>query len=41
MDYRQFLVLVVDDEPDILRAFTFNYGDDFEVLTAESGAQGL
>src|SRR5206468_2227027 len=33
--------LLVDDEPDILRAFTFNYGDDFEVLTAGSGAQGL
>ena len=41
MDYRQFLVLVVDDEPDILRAFAFNYGDDFQVLTAESGARGL
>src|SRR5882724_9607933 len=33
--------MLVDDEPDILRAFTFNYGDDFEVLTAGSGAQGL
>src|SRR5437762_3520911 len=32
---------MVDDEPDILRAFTFSYGDDFEVLTAGSGAQGL
>src|SRR2546429_8332686 len=32
---------MVDDERDILRAFTFNYGDDFEVLTAGSGAQGL
>jgi len=41
VDYRQFLVLVVDDEPDILRAFAFNYGDDFQVLTAESGARGL
>jgi len=41
VDYRQFLVLVVDDEPDILRAFAFNYGDDFQVLTAESGAHGL
>src|SRR5207244_908110 len=34
-------VLLVDDEPDILLAFTFNDGDDFEVLTAGSGAQGL
>jgi two-component system response regulator HupR/HoxA len=41
VDYRQFPVLLVDDEPDILRAFTYNYGDDFTVLTAESGAQGL
>ena len=41
VDYRQFPVLLVDDEPDILLAFTFNYGDDFEVLTAESGAQAL
>ena len=41
VDYRQFPIMLVDDEPDILRAFTFNYGDDFEVLTAGSGAQGL
>jgi two-component system response regulator HupR/HoxA len=41
VDYRQYPVLVVDDEPDILRSFTFNYGDDFQVLTAPSGAQGL
>ncbi len=41
VDYRQFPVLVVDDEPDILRSFTYNYGDEFEVLTAESGAGGL
>jgi two-component system response regulator HupR/HoxA len=41
LDYRQFPILVVDDEPDILRSFTFNYGDDFEIVTAGSGAQGL
>ena len=41
VDYREFPVLVVDDEPDILRSFAFNYGDEFEVLTAESGARGL
>ena len=40
-DYRRFPVVVVDDEPDILRAFTFNYGDEFALLTAESGAGGL
>jgi two-component system response regulator HupR/HoxA len=41
VDYREYPVLVVDDEPDILRSFTFNYGDDFQVMTAASGAQGL
>src|SRR5215468_6921132 len=41
IDYRQFPVLVVDDEPDILRSFRFNYEEDFDVLTAESGARGL
>ncbi len=41
VDYRRYPVLVVDDEPDILRSFTFNYGDDFDVVTASSGAQGL
>src|SRR5215468_2790867 len=40
-DYRQFPVLVVDDEPDILRSFRFNYDEDFDILTAESGARGL
>jgi len=41
LDYREFPVLVVDDEPDILQSFRFNYGEDFDVLTAESGARGL
>jgi two-component system response regulator HupR/HoxA len=41
VDYRQFPVLVVDDEPDILRAFSFNYGEEFDVLSAPSGARGL
>ncbi len=41
LDYRQFPVLVVDDEPDILRSFRFNYGEDFDVLTADSGPHGL
>ena len=40
-DYRQFPVLVVDDEPDILRSFRFNYEEDFDILTAESGTRGL
>jgi len=41
IDYRQFPVLVVDDEPDILSAFKFNYEDEFDIFTATSGAQGL
>jgi len=41
LDYRNYPILVVDDEPDILRAFRFNYDDEFEILTAESGAEGL
>ena len=41
VDYRKFPVLVVDDEPDILRSFSFNYGDDFDLLTAPSGSRGL
>ena len=41
VDYRRWPVLVVDDEPDILRSFTFNYGDDFAILTAPGGAQAL
>jgi two-component system response regulator HupR/HoxA len=41
VDYRRFPVLVVDDEPDILRSFSFNYGDDFDVVTADGGARAL
>ncbi|HLY37316.1 MAG TPA: sigma-54 dependent transcriptional regulator [Candidatus Binatia bacterium] len=41
VDYRRWPVLVVDDEPDILRSFSFNYGDDFVILTASGGAQAL
>ena len=41
LDYRRFPVLVVDDEADILRSFRFNYGDEFDILTAESGDEGL
>jgi DNA-binding NtrC family response regulator len=41
LDYRQYPLVVVDDEPDILSSFKFNYGDEFEVVTATSGAGGL
>jgi len=34
-------VLVVDDEPDNLDAFRFNFRDHFKLLTAVSGEQGL
>jgi two-component system, NtrC family, response regulator HupR/HoxA len=41
IDYRRFPLLVVDDEPDILRSFSFNYGDDFAIVTAGGGAEAL
>ena len=41
IDYRRWPVLLVDDEPDILRAFTFSYEDEFAILTAEGGARAL
>jgi len=41
LDFRATPVLVVDDEPDLLRAFRLSYEDDFAILTAESGARGL
>ena len=41
IEYRGFPILVVDDEPDILRNFELAYGDDFEILTAQDGQAGL
>ena len=41
LDFKKFPILIVDDEPDILRSFRFNYEDEFEILTAESGTEGL
>jgi two-component system response regulator HupR/HoxA len=41
LDYRRHPVVFVDDEPDILKLFRFSYGDEFEVVTAESGASAL
>jgi two-component system response regulator HupR/HoxA len=41
IDYRRFPVVVVDDEPDILRSFALSYGDEFDVHTADSGARSL
>jgi two-component system response regulator HupR/HoxA len=41
LDYRGFVVLFVDDEREILRAVEYAYGEDFIVLTADSGPQAL
>src|SRR5262245_27893755 len=41
LDYRRFPILVVDDEPSILSLFQHSYGDEFEVLTADSATHGL
>ena len=41
LDYRRFPVLLVDDEPDILRAFALSYQRDFEIFTADSGTRAL
>jgi DNA-binding NtrC family response regulator len=40
-DHRHLPILVVDDETDILQSFRFNYGDEFDISTAASGAEGL
>ena len=37
----RFPVLVVDDEPDNLDAFRFNFRKTFQVLTAGGGEEGL
>ena len=41
LDYREFPILVVDDEPEILRTFHFNYGREFAVLTAPGTEDAL
>jgi two-component system, NtrC family, response regulator HupR/HoxA len=41
VDYRAFPVLVVDDEPDILTSFRLAFRDEFEVICAGGGAEGL
>ena len=40
MDQTRFPILYVDDEPQNLVTFKYALGDSFEVLTAESGAEG-
>ncbi|MCA9668527.1 MAG: sigma-54-dependent Fis family transcriptional regulator [Myxococcales bacterium] len=41
IDFKRFPVLVVDDEPDNLSAFRFNFRRDFELTCAQSGAEAL
>ena len=41
LDYREFPVLYVDDEPGNLRIFELGFRRDFSVITAASGEEGL
>ena len=40
-DYKQFIVLLVDDEEPALRYFKRAFGDQFRILTATSADEGL
>ena len=41
IDYRAHPILVVDDEPEILRTFEFNFRREFTILTAENASAAL
>ena len=41
LDYREYPVLYVDDEPENLRIFELAFRREFSVVTAESGDEGL
>ncbi len=41
LDYREYPVLYVDDEPENLRIFELTFRREFSVVTAESGEEGL
>ncbi len=41
LDYREFPILYVDDEPENLRVFDLTFRREFAVLTAPSGEEGL
>lgn len=41
LDYREFPVLIVDDEPDILSSFRLAFRREFTVHCADGGAAGL
>ncbi|MDP3940194.1 MAG: sigma-54 dependent transcriptional regulator [Deltaproteobacteria bacterium] len=40
-DQERHTILFVDDEPDILKLIEYTLGNDYDVLTAQSGADGL
>jgi two-component system response regulator HupR/HoxA len=41
LDLKRYPVLAVDDEPNILETFRFNYDEDFTILTAGGGREAL
>ena len=41
VDYRQFPILYVDDEPENLRIFELTFRSEFEILTAADASSGL
>ena len=41
LDYREFPVLYVDDEPENLRIFELTFRREFSIVTADSGNEGL
>ena len=41
VDYRQFPILYVDDEPENLRIFELTFRSEFEILTAPDASSGL
>ena len=41
LDYKEFPILYVDDEPDNLRVFELAFKRDFKILTATSAEEGL
>jgi len=40
-DYREYPILLVDDEVENLQAFVLNYRDKFTIVTAQSGQEAL
>ncbi len=41
LDYREYPILYVDDEPENLRIFELAFRRDFSIITAPSGEEGL